>query len=115
VLTEFWILEGFTACNDSQTVWIKRNNQSVLYCATFVDDVQHCTNDLAMYRVFRKQFEKKFDLKSDDHIEVYLGNSITQDSIKGTVTMSQEHCLMACLEKFGLSHCNGVDKPISAQ
>jgi uncharacterized protein YjiK len=27
-----------------------------------VDDVQHCTNDLAMYRVFRKQFEKKFKL-----------------------------------------------------
>ena len=67
--------EGFTACDDSQTVWVKRENQSVIYNATFVHYVQqHCTNDLAMYRSFRKRFEKKFDLKSDDHIEVYLGN-----------------------------------------
>ena len=115
VLTEFMRSEDFTACNDSQTVWVKRENQSVLYNATFVDDVQHCTNDLAMYRSFRKRFEKKFDLKSDDHIEVYLGNRITQDRAKGTVTMSQEHYLMACLEKFGLADCNGVDKPISAR
>ena len=45
VLTEFMLSEGFTACNDSQAVWVKRENQSVLYNATFVDDVQHCTND----------------------------------------------------------------------
>jgi hypothetical protein len=96
-------------------VWFKPHIKSVLYCSTFVDDVQHCTNELAMYRAFRKHFEKKFDLKSDDHIEVYLGNHITQDRIKGTVTMSQEHYLMACLEKFGLAHCNGVDEPISAR
>ena len=56
VLTEFMLSEGFTACNDSQTVWVKRQNQSVLYNATFVDDVKHCTNDLAMYRSFRKRF-----------------------------------------------------------
>jgi len=115
VLTEFMLSEGFTACNDAQTVWVKRQNNSVLYNATFVDDVQHCTNDLAMYRSFRKRFEKKFDLKSDDHIEVYLGNHINHDRAKGTVTMSQEHYLMACLEKFGLANCNGVDKPISSR
>ena len=115
VLTEFMLSEGFTACNDAQTVWVKRQNQSVLYNATFVDDVQHCTNDLAMYRSFRKRFEKKFDLKSDDHIDVYLGNRIVQDRAKGTVTMSQEHYLMSCLEKFGLSDCNGADKPISSR
>ena len=68
-----------------------------------------------MYRSIRILFEKKFDLKSDDHIEVYLGNRIAQDRAEGTVTMSQEHYLMACLEKFGLADCNGVDKPISAR
>ena len=115
VLTEFMLSEGFVACNDAQTVWVKRDKQSVLYNATFVDDVHHCTNDLAMYRAFRKKFEKKFDLKSDDHIDVYLGNRIDHDRAKGTVTMSQEHYLMACLEKFGLADCNGVDKPISSR
>ena len=105
----------FTPCNDAQTVWVKRHKQSVLYNATFVDDVHFCTNDLAMYHSFRKRFEKKFDLKSDDHIDVYLGDRIVLDRAKGTVTMSQEHYLMAYLEKFGLMDCNGVDKPIASR
>jgi hypothetical protein len=57
VSTEFMIAEGFTAVNDSQTVWIKRQGSSLLICAWFVDDVHHCTNDLSMYRSFRKRFE----------------------------------------------------------
>ena len=85
------------------------------YNATFDDEVHHCTNDLAMYSSFRKRFEKKFDRKSDDQIDVYLCNHIVQDRAKGTVTMSQEHYLMACLEKFGLADCNGVDKPIASR
>ena len=52
-----------------------------------------------MYRSFRKRFEKQFDLKSDDHIDVYLGNQILNDREKGTVTISQEQLrtLFACM------------------
>ncbi len=70
-----------------------------------------------MYRSFRKRFEKRFDLKSDDHVqlEVYLGNRIQHERVKGTVTVDQEHFVLACLEKFGLNRCNGVDKPITSR
>ena len=115
VATEFMLSEGFTAVNDSQTVWIKSQGRSFLINAWFVDDVHHCTNDLSMYRSFRKRFEKRFDLKSDDHIDVYLGNRLLHDRAKGTVTVSQEHYLLACLEKFGLANCNGVDKPMTSR
>jgi hypothetical protein len=115
VSVEFMLSEGFTAVNDSQTVWIKQQDNSILICAWFVDDVHHCTNDLAMYRAFRKRFEKRFDLKSDDHVEVYLGNRIQHDRVKGTVIVDQEHYVLACLEKFGLARCNGVDKPITSR
>ena len=115
VATEFMLSEGFTAVNDSQTVWIKSQGRSILINAWFVDDVHHCTNDLSMYRSFRKRFEKRFDLKSDDHIDVYLGNRLLHDRAKGTVTVNQEHYLLACLEKFGLANCNGVDKPITSR
>ena len=115
VMTDFHISEGFTAVNDAQTVWIKRHNQSVLINAIFVDDVLHCTNDPALYRVFRKHFEKRFELKSDDHVDSYLGNRIIHDRIRGSVTVSQEHYSMACLERFGLANCNGNDKPITSR
>ena len=115
VITDFHLGEGFKAVNDAQTVWVKRHNQSILINAIFVDDVLHCTNDMAMYRTFRKRFEKRFELKSDDHIDVYLGNRIVHDRVKGSVTVSQEHYAMACLERFGLANCNGVDKPITSR
>ena len=69
-----------------------------------------------MYRDFRKKFEKKFALKADDHMDVYLGNQIIHDRKKGTVrtvTVSQQHYVMACLEKFGLAQCNGSDTPMT--
>ena len=115
VMTDFHVSEGFTAVNDAQTVWIKRHNQSVLINAIFVDDVLHCTNDPALYRVFRKRFEKRFELKSDDHVDSYLGNRISHDRARGSVTVSQEHYSMACLERFGLANCNGNDKPITSR
>ena len=115
VITDFHISEGFQAVNDAQTVWIKRHNQSFIINAIFVDDVLHCTNDPAMYRAFRKRFEKRFELKSDDHVDSYLGNRILHDRAKGSVTVSQEHYSMACLERFGLANCNGNDKPITSR
>jgi hypothetical protein len=90
-MTDFHVSEGFTAVNNAQTVWIKRNNQSVLINAIFVDDVLHCTNDPALFSVFRKRFEKRFELKSDDHVDSYLGNRIIRGRGRGSVTVSQEH------------------------
>ena len=52
-------------------------------------------------------------MKADDHMDVYLGNQIIHDREKGTVTVSQQHYVMACLEKFGLAQCNGSDTPMT--
>ena len=113
VVVALMIKLGFTAVNDAQTIWIKIVGKSILIHAIFVDDVFHCTNDVGMYREFRKKFEKEFELKANDHVDVYLGNHIVQDREKGTITVSQEHYVKACLEKFGLAQCNGSDTPMT--
>ncbi len=77
--------------------------------------VLHCTNNPALYSVFRKRFEKRFELKSDDHVDFYLGNRIIHDRARGSVTVSQEHYSMACLDRFGRANCNGNDKPITSR
>ena len=46
VVTEFMLSEGFIACNDAQTVWVKRDIESVLYNATFVDDIHPATGPM---------------------------------------------------------------------
>ena len=57
-----------------------------------------------MYSSFRKKFKKKFNTKSDDHIDVYLGSGFKSWS-------RQEHYLMACLEKFGLFSTDSTASP----
>ena len=113
VLVEFMFSQEFKAANEAETIFIKRKDNSVLICACFVDDILHLTNDTSMYRDFRKKFEKRFDLKSDDHVDLYLGNRIIVDHVNHTVSINQKHYIQSCLDKFGLSGCQSSDTPMS--
>jgi hypothetical protein len=113
VLVEFLQSLEFSAANDAETIFIKRKGNSLLICACFVDDILHLTNDTGMYKEFRQQFEKRFDIKSEDKVSLYLGNQIIQDKVKHTVSISQKHYIQSCLDKFGLANANGVDTPMS--
>ncbi len=85
---------------------------SVIITACYFDDVLHFTNDQKLYRIFRQSFEKQFDVKSSDTVDVYLGNEVIIDKSKRKVALSQSHYILSCLDRFGLSNCNGVDLPL---
>ena len=72
-LTAFFRKQGFTPASDAETVLIKRVGESALIHGMFVDDLLHCTNDKSMYHEFRKAFENEFKIKSQDHVNLYLG------------------------------------------
>ena len=42
----------------------------------FVDEDDHWINDLAMFCLSHKLYEKKFDIKVEDNMNAYLGRSI---------------------------------------
>ena len=111
-LTSFFKSKNFQAVNDSGTVWMLTEGSSVLITACYVDDVLHFTNDQKLYRKFRQSFEKTFDVKSSDTVDVYLGNEVIIDKSKRKVALSQSHYILSCLDRFGLSSCNGVDLPL---
>ncbi len=85
---------------------------SVIITACYADDVLHFTNDQVLYRIFRQSFEKRFDVKSSDTVDVYLGNEVIIDKSKRKAALSQSHYILSCLDRFGLSNCNGVDLPL---
>ena len=62
-MVSFFVAQGYTAANGANTIFVKRDGQSILVHALFVDDFLHFTNDTAMYQKFRKVYEKEFDLK----------------------------------------------------
>jgi hypothetical protein len=87
VSTEFMLSEDFTqAYTALQHQWfveygvIRQGTASlslIIICSWFVEDIHHYTDDLSMYRTFRKQFA------------VYLGNWIQLARVK--VTVDQDH------------------------
>jgi hypothetical protein len=111
-LTSFFKSKNFKAVNDAGTVWMLTQGSSVIITACYVDDVLHFTNDQKLYRIFRQSFEKQFDVKSSDTVDVYLGNEVIIDKSKRKVALSQSHYILSCLDRFGLSNCNGVDLPL---
>ena len=112
-LTAFFRKQGFTPANDAETICVKRVGKAVLIHGMFVDDILHCTNDKTLYHEFRKAFEKEFKIKSQDHVNLFLGIQVQSDRAKGTVSMNQSHHIDSCLEKFGLSSAKEVSKPIT--
>jgi hypothetical protein len=96
-LTSFFKSKTFKAVNDSGTVWnlwMLTQGSSVLITACHVDDVLHFTNDQKLYRVFRRSFEKQFDVKSSDIVDIFLGNEVIIDKSKRKVAISQSHYIL---------------------
>ena len=114
-MVSFFSTQGYEAANGAKTIFIKREGRSVLIHALFVDDFLHFTNDTAMYQKFRKIYEKEFDLKVGDALDIYLGNRIRQDRDKGCIYMDQEHYCLSVLEKFGMQNCAPVHTPMTAE
>ncbi len=70
------------------------------------------SHDEKLYHTFRKSFEKEFDVKSSDTVNLYLGNEVIIDKSKRLVALSQSHYILTCLDRFGMSDCNGVELPL---
>ncbi len=90
--------------NDSRTVWMLTQGSSVLITACYVDDILHSNNDQKLFRVSRQSFQKQFDAKSSDIVDLNLGNEVIIDNSKREVALSQSHYILSCLDRFALAN-----------
>lgn len=111
--TEFLVAEGFKPVNDAHTIFKKQQADSFLLVAIYVDDSLNCNNNSTLYRDFRKKFEKRFKIKTCDKVELFLGIRVVHDRVNKSITVHQQHYIEACLQKFGLADCKGVDTPMA--
>ncbi len=110
---DFLLKDGFKPMNGAETIFKKQHNDSFVIASIFVDDSLNATNDSTYYRDFRKKFEKYFKVKTNDHIDVFLGIRVIVDKSKKSISLNQQHYIEACLQKFGLASCHGVCTPIT--
>jgi len=110
--TDFLKIEGFQPVNDAETMFKKQKGKSFLLTAIYVDDSLNSNNDQSMFREFRKKFEKKFKIKTCDQVDSFLGVRVLHDPVKKCLTIHQRHYIEACLQKFNLADCKGVNTPM---
>ena len=111
---DWFKLQGYTAANDAETIWVKRSNDRVLIHALYADDFLHFTNCSVLYQDFQKQFRQKFDVKTGT-VGVYLGNRIHTDPSKLTVEVNQSEYVDELLARFDMTDCNPVSTPLVAR
>jgi hypothetical protein len=106
----------YLPANDAQTVWILRvklpgRPDQIIIHALYADDFIHLTNDTALYKAFQKAFNKKFEVKTGN-VTVYLGNKVSINPVKLSVTLDQTHYIMELLERFKMSDSTSVATPM---
>ena len=111
-----WFKEhGYLPANDAETIWILRDSKgNVLIHALYADDFLHFTDNDSLYQEFQKKFKKRFDVKSGS-VSVYLGNKISVNSQKQTVSLSQSEFSLELLERFGMLESTPVPTPLVAR
>jgi len=111
-VTEWLKMQGYTAANDAETVWILRKDTNVLIHALYADDFLHFSNSKDMYAKFREQLKKRFDIKSGD-VSVYLGNKIVVESDTYKAALDQSEYIQEILDKFDMGNSHAVGTPMT--
>ena len=112
-----WFKEHmYQAVNDAETIWILRivlpgKADQVIIHALYADDFLHFTNSTTLYKAFQKAFKQRFEVKTGN-AAIYLGNRISIDSDKLSVTLDQTHYITELLERFKMSDSTPVATPM---
>ncbi len=109
-------MQGYTAANDAETIWVKRSNDRVLINALHAGDFLHFTNCSVLYQDFQKHFQQKFDVQTGS-VGFYLGNRImghTDPRCKLTVEVNQSEYVDELLARFDMTDCKPVSTSGSA-
>jgi hypothetical protein len=113
-VTEWLRSKGYSAANDSETVWILRKNDKVLIHALYADDFLHFSNCKDMYAKFREQFKTRFDIKTGE-VSVYLGNKIVVESDQFKTSINQSDYIEEILGKFDMGNSHAVGTPMTGR
>ena len=111
-VTDWFRSQGYSAANDSETVWILRKNEHLLIHALYADDFLHCSNNKDTYSKFREQLKKRFDIKSGT-VGVYLGNRIVVESEHFKISIDQSKYIQDILDKFDMGMSHPVGTPMT--
>jgi hypothetical protein len=101
--------------SDKQLFILKRDDGSICYASTHVDDIfLACTKDSGLNDWVREQLSKVFTLTHRPNTTVHLGLVIERDRANKWLKISQPHYIEEILSRFGMSSPSyTIDSPMS--
>ena len=94
--------QSFKRCVSDRYMFVKKEEDSMLYLLLWVDDIFIGCNDAAMREKFMKAFSTRFRVKDLGLLTQGLGSSIEQDLTAGTVKLSLGTYIGDVARKFDL-------------
>lgn len=109
---DFMMRIKFEKCVSDQCLYVKKQNDKLIYVLLYVDDILIFCEDIGIINTVKKLFSKEFEMVDMDKASSFLGMHIDQNIEKGTITLSQSKYLEKVLERFNMLECKPKSTPM---
>ncbi|KAG4037393.1 Retrovirus-related Pol polyprotein from transposon TNT 1-94 [Phytophthora cactorum] len=110
-IDDFMLKLGFKKCESDHCVYIKRNDQEMIFVVLYVDDLILASSSDELLESTKRALSKRFEMTELGELEYFLGMEIKNDRDSGKVTVRQTKFLKSILTKFGMQDSKPVKTP----
>lgn len=111
-LSQVLISCGYKQCATDSCIYIRREKQSIVIVAVYVDDLLILWNNSAWKTDLKNELTSKFCMKDLGKVSNILGIRIEHNKQLGTISMDQQKYTKDILNRFNMSDCNPVKTPV---
>ncbi|PSE80603.1 hypothetical protein C7G70_19195, partial [Acinetobacter baumannii] len=110
-IDKFMLELGFKKCEADHCIYVKRNDQDMIFVALYVDDLILASNNDELLKSTKEALSVRFEMTDMGQLKYFLGMEIDQDPKTGNVSVRQTKFAKDILEKFSMEKSNPVKTP----
>lgn len=109
-ITTTLISLNFKRLKSEPCVFVRKNDQSLIIIALYVDDLLIFSNNEEENIKIKKELMLRFEMQDLGKAKSILGMRIIQE--KGMITLDQSKYIENVLDKFNMGNCKPIDTPL---
>uniref|UniRef100_A0AAV1U3A9 Reverse transcriptase Ty1/copia-type domain-containing protein n=1 Tax=Peronospora matthiolae TaxID=2874970 RepID=A0AAV1U3A9_9STRA len=110
-IDEFMIKIGLKKCESDHCIYVKRDEQRMIFVALYVDDLIIASSSNKSPREAKSALSERFEMTDMGKLKFFLGIEIERAESGGTLSLRQSKFAKDILEKFGMLNSNSVRSP----